>query len=111
MAKIAKLGNSFSADYTDDRGLDSYLLTTDEHLCALIIFNREWTQIDANCCWKTVRRSQHTAHGRVGRRVVPGSAAAAFPDHNDGQQSFSAACHIRDHLCNPRGKSGAISDD
>jgi len=42
-------------------------------------------------CWKTVLRSQHTAAGRVGRRVAPESAAAAFSDRNDGQQSFSAA--------------------
>jgi hypothetical protein len=40
----------FSAGYADARGFDPYLLTTDEHLCALIIFNREWTLIDANGC-------------------------------------------------------------
>jgi hypothetical protein len=32
----------------------------------------------------------NAAHGqgRVGRRVAPGSTAVAFPDRNDGQQSF-----------------------
>jgi hypothetical protein len=35
--------------------------------------------------------SQHTATGRVGRRVAPEGAAAALSDRNDGLQLFSAA--------------------
>jgi hypothetical protein len=36
-------------------------------------------------------RAQHTAQGRVGRRVAPESAFEVLSARNDGQQGFSAA--------------------
>jgi hypothetical protein len=36
--------------------------------------------------------AQHTAQGRVGRRVAPENASEVFSARTDGQQSFSAAC-------------------
>ena len=39
---------------------------------------------------KNYAASAAHGHGRAGRRVAPGSAAAVLSDRNDGQQSFSA---------------------
>jgi hypothetical protein len=39
---------------------------------------------DEKLCWL----AQHTAHGRVGRRVAPESIAAALSDRNDGLAEF-----------------------
>jgi hypothetical protein len=65
--------------------------------------------------------AQHTAQGRVGRRVAPESASEVLSARNDGQQSFSAAYQclsgcinvkilfrIRDHPRYPRGKFASI---
>jgi len=41
---------------------------------------------------KNYAAAQHTAQGRVGRRVAPESASEVLSVRNDGQQRFSAAC-------------------
>ena len=48
---------------------------------------------DEKLCWLT----QHTAFGRIGRRVVRGSATAAFPARNDGNKVFQQP--ITAHQC------------
>jgi len=41
--------------------------------------------------------AQHTALAVLAVGLRQESAAAALPDRNDGQQSFSAACNSRPH--------------
>jgi hypothetical protein len=46
---------------------------------------------DISKLMKTMLLAQHTALGRVGRRVAPESASEVLFARTDGQQSFSAA--------------------
>jgi hypothetical protein len=51
----------------------------------LLFFNREWTRMAD----EKLLLAQHTAQGRVGRRVAPESASKALSARNDGEQRFS----------------------
>jgi hypothetical protein len=59
----------------------------------LILFPRITDAADMRRLMKNGAASAAHGHGRIGRRVAPGSTAAALSDRNDGWQVFQQ--HIR----------------
>jgi len=96
-------------------------MNADEHGFSDQVFSTEGTQgptfalswsnwlRHAGTDWLLENCAAFAAHGagRVGRRVAPESAAAAFSDRNDGQQLFFAPADIRVYSRSSAVKNGS----